>query len=358
MISYDHTRRLRHVSDRDVSRLHSLFLDIAHSFDAKTMCDRPLFPPELTWFYGEPVYDRMTPEGRLKLNHLTFTLDYMSSLVTEAAICVLNYRSALRTLMVGDPEVSFYMAREAIEETFHQEAFYIIIRKILAHYGIDFEEFRRKNKSLHSAVAYADLHTVLGWIKGDYNFYYFTRFPLNIALKTVERSTIADPRIEPLIRELLRNHAIDEARHMQMSRETGVRALAAIPRGLRQVACVLYAHYAAALNISGRHKRGSSLNRQTRTAVLELCGVSRKDAVRAYEDWRDRKHMVDDPPLVQAVRHYYVRQNFNLIDDLNVSDRMRAYMRRTIDKQYRDVTRAEAHKTFVPLVFEELSRTS
>ncbi len=354
----DFVARLRIVSDRDVARLREYFLDAAHDFDAACMDDHLLFPLEMTWFYGEPSYAAMSVEDQLKLNRLTFCQNYLSTLVGEGASNILNYEAALGTLLNRDPETAFYMAREVVEETFHFEAFYIVVAKVLQHYGIPFAECKAKNGSLRLAVWYARFHTLLGWLRGNLDYYYFTRYPLNISQKTIERSTIKEPRMHPIVRTILKNHAVDEARHMQMSRETGKLALARLRSPVvRAAACALYAQYAASINMGGRHAKGGWLNRDTRISVLEMCGMTRAAAARAYREWRDRLHQPDDPPLVRAARLYFVRLNNDFIDELDVSPRQRAHMRRTIGRAYADVTDSRSD-TIQRLEFDDLTRTA
>jgi hypothetical protein len=247
---------------------------------------------------------------------------------------VLNYEAALATFLHGDPDVAEYMAREVVEETVHIQTFLIIIRKVLAQYGLTLDELRATNVSLRMASHYARAHAVIGWLRGDLNFYYFTRFALNVNQKTVERCTINEPNMHPVIRDVLKQHAIDEARHMQMSRETGLQALRAMrTRVQRDVAGWLYAYFAARIYI-GRHRLDSPLPRATRVGTLALCGVSRAAADRAYVAWRDRVNQPQDPPLVRAGRLYYLRQNQSYIDELAVSAAMRSRMKRMIETGY------------------------
>ena len=194
------TERLRTVSDRDLPRLAEHFTEPAERFDASTMGDHVLFPLEMTWFYGEPVWERLSAEQRLKLNRLTFCQSYLSTAVAEAATNVLNYEAALQDFIHADPEVALYMAREVVEETSHLHAFLIVIRKVLAHYGLSLEELRATNVSLRMASDYVQVHTLIGALRGDLYYYYFTRFPLNVNQKTVERCTINEPNMHPCVR--------------------------------------------------------------------------------------------------------------------------------------------------------------
>ena len=350
-------RRLQVVSDRDVSRLHQHFLEPAEAFDATTMGNTRLFPLEMTWFYGEPIWHALSADQQLMLNRLTFCQSYLSTAVAEAATNVLNYEAAVESFMSDDPAVVLYMAREVVEETTHLEAFFIIIRKVLAHYGLTLDQLRAANVSLRMATHYYRAHTLAAMLLGNLDFYYFTRFALNINQKTVERCAINEPNMHPCVRAILKNHAIDEARHMQMSRETGKLALARMrPRWLRNLACVLYAQFAANVYI-GRHRKDSRLPRRTRIHTLGLCGVSPHVAERAYLQWRDRVNQPTDPPLVRAGRAYYLRQNTAYIDELDVSPWLRAHMKRTVTRAYADA--ADAERVGVrPLEFEELTRAS
>ena len=356
--TFDFTRRLKAVSDRDVEKLRSHFLEPAEQFDAKTLGEHTLFPLEMTWFYGEPVWHELSPEKRLMLNRLSFCQSYLSTAVAEVATNVLNLEAALRTIIGDDPDVALYMAREVVEETTHIQAFLLVIRKVLASYGLTLEELRATNVSLRLAQHYVSLHTVLGWLRGDLHYYYFTRFPLNVNQKTVERCTIDEPDVHPVVRTILKNHAIDEARHMQMSRGTGLVALSRMHSAVaRTVACLGYARFAANLYI-GRHRNDSRLPRETRTRTLELCGVSRARAAAAYREWRDRVNQPEDPPLVRAGRSYYVRCNHRYIDDLAAPPWLKRRMKRIIDTGYADVTQRPGGETAAPLEFDDLTRAA
>lgn len=352
---FDFIRRLQAVSDKDAPRMRENFLEPAQSFDASTLGRHTFFPLEMTWFYGEPVWHAMSEEQRLMLNRLTFCQSYFSTAVAEAATNVLNYGAALHTLIHDEVDVGLYMAREVAEETTHIEAFVVLIRKLLAHYGLGLEDLRAANPALVMAPRYAMVHSLMGWLGRGFDYYYFTRFALNVNQKTVERCTIDEPDLHPVVRGILRNHAIDEARHMQMSRATGRAALTRMrSRARRNAACVGYAHFAARLYI-GRHSRDTALQRETRTRTLELCGVPRAAAERAYAGWQARTHQPLDPPLVRAGRRYYLKQNLSYVDELDVSPRMRAYMKRTIARAYPDAAGAGGDDV-APLEFEDLLR--
>lgn len=355
--TFDFTRRLQAVSDRDVDRLRANFLDLAEQFDATTLGEHTLFPLQMTWFYGEPVWDELSPAQRLMLNRLSFCQSYLTTAVAEVATNVLNLEAALGTIIDDDPELALYMAREVVEETMHIQAFLCVIRKVVASYGLGLDRLRAANPSLRMARHYVSGHTVVGWLRGDLHYYYFTRFALNVNQKTVERCTINEPDVHPIVRTILKNHAIDEARHMQMSRGTGIVALARMRGTLRRtLACLGYAHFASTLYI-GRHSRDSRLPRETRIRTLELCGVPRARAAQAYREWRDRVHQPVDPPLVRAGRAYFVRCNHGYIDDLAVPAWLKARMKRIIDRAYPDVVQpaGEAPRA---LEFDDLTRTA
>jgi para-aminobenzoate N-oxygenase AurF len=353
--SFDFTRRLKAVSDRDVDRLRANFLDLADEFDGATMGEHTLFPLEMTWFYGEPIWHALAPDKRLMLNRLSFCQSYLSTAVAEVATNVLNLEAALGTVIDDDAEVALYMAREVVEETMHIQAFLVIIRKVLAAYGLTFDQLRATNVSLKMARHYTNLHTVIGWLRGDLHYYYFTRFALNVNQKTVERCTINEPNVHPVVRAILKNHAIDEARHMQMSRGTGLVALSRM-RGVvaRTLACLGYAHFAANIYI-GRHRKDSALPRETRIRTLELCGVPRAQAAAAYREWRDRVHQAADPPLVRAGRSYFLRCNHGYIDDLEAPPWLKRRMKRIIDANYADLT---GGVPAAPLEFDDLTRAA
>lgn len=356
--SFDFTRRLKAVSDKDEPRLREHFLELAEQFDGQTMGEHYLFPLEMTWFYGEPIWHALSHEKQLMLNRLSFCQSYLSTAVAEVATNVLNLEAALGTLIDEDPEVALYMAREVVEETAHIQAFLCIIRKVLSFYGLSLDQLRATNVSLRMAKHYANMHTVLGWLRGDLNYYYFTRFALNVNQKTVERCTINEPNMHPLVRTILKNHAIDEARHMQMSRGTGMVALSRMKSPLvRTLACLSYAQFAARIYI-GRHRKDSKLPRETRTQTLQLCGVPRERAVLAYREWRDRVNQAEDPPLVKAGRAYYLKCNHAYVDDLDVADWVKARMKKSIASGYADVAAPAGGSSVKPLEFDDLTRVA
>ena len=356
--TFEFTRRLKAVSDRDVDRLQANFLDIAQSFDAKTLGDHTLFPLQMTWFYGEPIWQELSPEKRLMLNRLSFCQSYLTTAVAEIATNVLNLEASLATILNDDPEVALYMAREAVEETAHVQSFLCIIRKVVAHYGLTLEQLRAANPSLVMAQRFVEGHTLLGWLRGDLNLYYFSRFALNVNQKMVERCTINEPDAHPMVRQILKNHAIDEARHMQMSRGTGLLALSRMKGTItRTLACLGWAYFAASVFI-GRHTRDSKLPRETRVRTLMLCGVPRERAMQAYVEWRDRVNQPEDPPLVQAGRSYFLKCNRGFIDDLDVPEWLKQRMRRIVDSGYQDLVTSSGARDVAPLEFEELTRAA
>jgi hypothetical protein len=354
--TFEFTRRLKLVSDRDVERLDDHFLAPARAFDAEALGDRLLFPREMSWYYGEPIWHELGEAGQLMLNRLSFCQSYYSTAVAEAATNTLNFQATLQTMIREDPEVAMYMAREVVEETAHIQSFLIVIRKVLAHYGLTLDHLRGANVSLPLSERYVQAHSLLGWLRGNLDFYYFTRFPLNVNQKTVERCTIDEPDMHDAVRAILKNHAIDEARHMQMSRATGKVALARMKGSLtRALACVGFAHFAARIYI-GRHAKDGALQRGTRTNTLVLCGVDRERARRAYFEWRDRVNQPEDPPLVRAGRRYYLRNVQSYVDELEVPERLRAYMKRVVAGGYADVASA-AERREPALEFGDLTRS-
>lgn len=337
MQGFEFTARLKEVSDRFVDQLGEHFYLLAERFDPATLRHHTLFPHEMTWYYGEPIWHELSDEQRLMLNRLCFCQSYLSTGVAEIAVNVLNMQSALYTILRGAPEVALYMAREVVEEMAHVQAFLKIIDGVLRYYGLTLDDLRNANPSLELAKTYVNSHTILGWLRGDLYYYYFTRFALNVNQKTVERSIIDEQNVHPVVQTLLKNHATDEARHMQMSRATGIEALRQMRNPLARIlACMAYASFAASIFI-GRHSRDSRLTRETRIRTLQLVGVDRRTAERAYREWKNRVHQPQDPPLVRTGRLYFLRCNFEYIDDLPVPPWVKKQMKRKIWAAYADL---------------------
>lgn len=181
----EYYRRLWEVSERDTPKLYDHFTRPAEEFDGNQMGDYLLFPLEMTWFYGEPVYAQLTPEKRLMLNRLSFCQSYLSTAVAEAATNVLNFEAALNAFLDNEPELALYMGNEVIEESTHIKAFLTVVRKVLAFYGLSLADLHAANVSLPKAREFQRFHSLVGWLRGDLNFYYLSRYALNINQKTV-----------------------------------------------------------------------------------------------------------------------------------------------------------------------------
>ena len=87
--------RLRAVSDRDAQHMREHFVEPALSLDPDDLGDHTFFPLEMTWFYGEPVWEAMSDAQRLMLNRLTFCQSYFSTAVAEARSPGFDGRQAL-----------------------------------------------------------------------------------------------------------------------------------------------------------------------------------------------------------------------------------------------------------------------
>ncbi|GBD27930.1 hypothetical protein HRbin30_03287 [bacterium HR30] len=356
MEGFEFTQRLKEVSDRFVDQLGEHFYLLADRFDPATLRHHTLFPREMTWYYGEPIWHRLSEEQKLMLNRLCFCQSYLSTGVAEVAVNILNMESALYTILRGAPEVALYMAREVVEEMAHVQAFLKVIERVLDFYGLTLDDLRHANPSLRLAKTYVNAHTLLGWLRGDLHYYYFTRFALNVNQKTVERSIIDEEDVHPVVQALLKNHATDEARHMQMSRATGIAALRQMRHPLaRTLACLGYARFAASIFI-GRHNRDSRLTRETRIRTLELVGVDRETAERAYAEWKNRVNQPQDPPLVRMGRLYFLRCNFEYIDDLPVAPWLKRRMKRTIFSAYTDLQNVAGLQTAPEVASQHAAR--
>jgi len=64
----------------------------------------------------------------------------------------------------------------------------------------------------------------------------------------------------------------------------------------------------------------------------------------------------EDPPLVRAGRHYYLRQMSEYVDQLEVPLRLRSYMKRVIADGYADVAAKAPDAREPALEFGDLTR--
>ena len=266
---YDFTRKLAEISDNELGELQGRYLDKADELIPRRWgtgsCSRWRCPTT----YGEPVWKLLSPARQRQLNHLTFCDHYYNVMLGETAISILDWQSTYDSLAKGnDADAAFYMAREALEESFHSEAFHRVVTKVRSHYGVPVSSPTRHDGAWAWA-AYYRLHTLAGWVRGDRVCTTSCGFRRTSRSSPWTRDGAGAPHAHPIVQTILRSHVADEGRHMQMSRETGKRALAAMGRIEQYAACVAYAEYVARLNVSGRKRREQAV------VALEQCGLPR-----------------------------------------------------------------------------------
>ena len=320
----NHQEKLMQLSNKELPESSAFFLNVAETFSIEQNPDEYLIPVEFTVFYNEAIWHELSASEKIKLNHLTWCMMYLTIAMTESKACILNHKAANNEIANGRTEMGFYMMREATEETYHIQAFLKIIKSILNYYNISFEEFVTKhNTSSKNSQGYYLMTRVFAFYFKQWNFYYLTRYSLNILVKCVERTINPDCNLNLQMTDILIRHRQDEARHMTMSLKEGVVSFAKMGSINRRIAAKMLLWFMTYLGLAGQPPRTKLFNRHQNIYIqlLGWVGVSRIKAKVAYKDWVNSS--VDKNTVVTDMRRYYISQNVHLLKKLNVSEKLK-----------------------------------
>lgn len=319
---YQFTEQLRSVSDRHFETLQEDFIATAQSFDSQNMGELLFIPEALTYFYGEPLYKNLSREQQIQLNRLSWCHTYMITMIGECGVNMMSTHNAYQHMKQGRPNVGFYALREVSEEAVHCESFSIIIEKVLAFYQIDFKYF--VEKMAYPQERYWDAfvlgHRLIRTFLGHYDFYYLSRYPMNLVGRSHEQVVANAKGLHPVIQKIVTHHLVDETRHMTMSKKAGLLAInEKSPRWMTPMVAGVYALYALGQRNYGPPRRASITNQSPLVGMLELCGVSHSEAVKAYNDYRSRVNQPQLQPEILKMRHYLLKHNLHYIEQFHVS---------------------------------------
>lgn len=251
---------LTHDRERTAARL--LEASAKHAFDPVTDVDwdaplaedRFFIPEHRVTLYGTPLWDRMTRQQRIDLSRhetacmasvgIWFELILMQMLVRHA------YDRDPRSAHVR------YALTEIADECRHSDMFARMIDKLgCPAYG--------PGKRAHA----------LGRLLKTWSWGAETFAAILIAeeiLDTIQRETMADESVQPLVRRVSRIHVIEEARHVRYARDELVRQTARLSRVQRALVRLVVARAAHVI-----------ATRLVHPNVYAAVGLDRREAAKA-----------------------------------------------------------------------------
>lgn len=226
------SRVLTQKSDASEVKLRPISL----AFDVASARHQPFFPWALTPFYGTEVWDSLSEEQRLCLNHLQFVIHYTGLGFSEKGTI---YYDGMASACIPEkfPTLADYLRREAEEEHDHIACFWNLAVKILDFYfpgqGLaihtEMREFIRSstNQPLYfrSFTSPALMVKTFELMTAHYSLiagsFYTLRMFGNMRIKSYDIQNKMDPSVHPAIQRMSRDHWEDEARHTAMSAGMG-----------------------------------------------------------------------------------------------------------------------------------------
>lgn len=254
----DHTVELRdreRVAERLIKASAKKSYDPEVDVDWATPLDPDLFylPPETLSLYETPLWDRMTHEERVELSRHELVSMLSFGIWSE----IMLMKGLLSHVYRGDPTSRHiaYALTETADECRHSTMFGRLISTTgLRPYRMAWPEFQ------------------LGKIAGlvDPPMAMFAAILLvEEVTDAVQRVSMTDDRVQPLVRTVSRIHVTEEARHISYAREELKHQVAGTPRPLRRV---------QASGIAGVAIRMAP--RLTRPAVYRAVGLDPRTAYR------------------------------------------------------------------------------
>lgn len=203
--------------DSSVRNSYDPLLDI--DWDAPIAADKGFLPPEKVSLYGTELWDRLTPEQRVELAKHEIGSVASVGLWTEIVLMQLLARYA-EGLDPRSPHAQ-YALTEIGDETRHS----IMFGKALTRFGVPAygppRLVRRLSPLFKAVVGGAAMFASV--------------LVVEEMTDRLQRSTVDDESIQPLIRMVNRIHVIEEARHVRYAREELVRELLTVRRPMLEL---------------------------------------------------------------------------------------------------------------------------
>jgi len=198
--------------DSSARNSYDPLLDI--DWDAPLAEDKDYLPPERVSLYGTELWHRLSPEQRVELAKHEIGSIASVGLWTEIVLMQLLAR------YTGSAHAQ-YALTEIGDETRHS----IMFAKALTRFGVP---------AYGPPTLVRDLSPVFKNIVGGAAMFAAV-LVVEEMTDRLQRSTVDDERIQPLIRMVNRIHVIEEARHVRYAREELVRELAGVSRPMLEV---------------------------------------------------------------------------------------------------------------------------
>ncbi|WP_119731041.1 AurF N-oxygenase family protein [Thermomonospora amylolytica] len=229
----DHTIALTErepVAERliEISRRHSFDPDVDVDWDAPQDPDVFYMPPPLVSLYETPLWDRMTHRQRVELSKREVAEIASFGVWSELLLMNILLKTAYR--FPYDSRHTAYALTELADECRHSVMFGRMVRT----FGL------RTHRPV--PVAYH-----LGKIASGAPYLPVQMFAGTLVVEeftdSLQRVSMADEEIQPLVRQVSRIHVIEEARHIRYAREELKRAVAASSATRRRLAAAGVARF-------------------------------------------------------------------------------------------------------------------
>jgi hypothetical protein len=231
--------RVLEPKDREITATRLLESSVRNSFDPQLDIDWEApagdglgyLPPERVSLYGTELWERLSPEQRIELAKHEVGSTASVGLWTEIVLIQLLARYAENL----DPRSAHaqYALTEIGDETRHS----IMFGKALTRFGIPAygppRLVRRLSPLFKAVVGGAAMFASV--------------LVVEEMTDRLQRSTMDDEAIQPLVRMVNRIHVIEEARHVRYAREELVRELASVRRPMLELHRTVTAVVAAAI---------------------------------------------------------------------------------------------------------------
>jgi hypothetical protein len=213
--------------DRDLTATRLLESSVRNSYDplldidwdAPVDPDKGYLPPERVSLYGTELWERLTPAQRIELAKHEVGSTASVGLWTEIVLMQLLARYA-ENLDPRSPHAQ-YALTEIGDETRHS----IMFGKALTRFGVPAygppRLVRRLSPLFKSVVGGACMFASV--------------LVVEEMTDRLQRSTVDDETMQPLIRMVNRIHVIEEARHVRYAREELVRELESVSRPMLEL---------------------------------------------------------------------------------------------------------------------------
>ncbi|WP_245548321.1 AurF N-oxygenase family protein [Gordonia araii] len=214
------TTNSRVVGDRQktAQRLLRSTADRAYNPELDIDWDRPL-APDKDWImehrqtlYGTKLWDKLSPEQRHELGKNETVAVLSFGLYAEVGLSLMLMRSVLQSRVMVDDHCRYALA-EVGEETRHSTMFSRMVNKT----GLEPYKYPRGLNKLIRLVAFAPVGPAS----------YAGTLLIEEILDRMQREGMADETLQPHLRQLMKIHVLEEARHITYAREEMVRAIAA-----------------------------------------------------------------------------------------------------------------------------------